>query len=117
MTADSAPPRQRHGRLRGISIVRAPGLLPRLGWILGLVLVLGSGGLLIEALLGRPALGADGGLRLPESQLVGWLGLLIVGAALALGSRLWLDRALAAVPPAHPQVPASLQGDAVWEEE
>ena len=88
-----------------------------MGWIVGLVLLLGSGGLLVEGLLGHPALGAARSSPPPTDQLGLWTAVFVTGAATALFSRWWLDRTTAALPPVHPRVPASLQADATWEED
>ncbi len=104
-------------RLRELPIHRTPGLLARFGWIVGLVVALGGGGLLIETLLGHPALGGGTASGTTASLALLWGGISAGGLVLALGVRAWLNLLTASLPPARPQVPASLQADARWDDD
>ncbi len=111
------PLESRFARLRELPLHRAPGLLARFGWIVGLVLALGGGGLLIETLLGHPALGGGTTSGSTASLALLWGAMSAGGLVLALGMRVWLNRLTASLSPARPQVPASLQTDARWDDD
>ncbi len=116
-TGQPKPVASRFARLRELPIHRAPGLLARFGWIVGLVVALGGGGLLIETLLGHPALGGGATSGSTASLALLWAAISVGGLGLALGMRVWLNRLTASLPPARPRVPASLQADARWDDE